>query len=323
MLRKITPFKSVLALALVLTSCQGAQDVVSESWLQKRKHRPGFHLNIAQLQRNTSKPSINAQAEQGSIAKLPRRKGELAIASTNLRDSIRSATWMIAEHGEQDQLHSAPHRTYLEKNEAPSLQATAVERTEELEELAQHQEVNKKKLLRSSGMLGLGLMALVSSSILSALPFILSVLLSVLGAHISLVSIALLSIHWIERKRLMKGSIFYTEQRIKDWTDFTVLMKKTQLVGTILSAVLGVVSIALTLSPALFMYGTMVKSIIFLLGLGTTIVTLLGISVGSSVSPYSFEAKRTARRLILLPLISAAIGIGLLSLVSLIPQLIF
>jgi cation transport ATPase len=311
MLRKIIPFTGALLILFGCISCQRSQDVVSQHWFQKRKHRPGFYLNIAQLQRSTSNTNTSVQVRLDNISQLPSRAAKLPIKSTSRVDGIPE-TSIIAEHGENAPLHLEHHRKHLEKNEAPSLQATAVERTEELEVLAQHQEVNKKKLLRSSGTLGLGVLALLTSSFLSVLPLTLTLLLSALGINITLVSLALICIHLIERRRLKQGAIFYTEQRIKDWTNFTILMQKTQLVGTILSAILGVVSIALTLSPALFIYGAMVAFIGFLSGLGTTVATLIGTSVGSSISPYSFEAKRALRLLILLPLISTAISLGFL-----------
>lgn len=44
----------VVILAILLSSCSVSNDVAHEGWLQKRKYRPGFHLNI-------QKPSATAE----------------------------------------------------------------------------------------------------------------------------------------------------------------------------------------------------------------------------------------------------------------------
>ena len=57
-------FKCVALASLLLVSCKQSADVVSNHWLQKRKYRKGFHIDIAKQKKHEKTFELGAEIAQ-------------------------------------------------------------------------------------------------------------------------------------------------------------------------------------------------------------------------------------------------------------------
>lgn len=291
-----------LLVVLVMSGCKTSNDVVSDGLFQKRKHRPGYHLNWAQRSKHhqadvkeerrqwtsTDSTSMDPQDERSGSRKLQPLKRILSADTGPLHPSVLSPRKLNP----------------LKKWQGKSLRETADERSEELEELLDHKIRNERNLKITGILSALSLAAYIIYyvSILMAVPMAPALGLVVIPFTLLLrYTFPLLIIYIIERLKLKNDELFFNEKRIRFFEDTTLAMKRVQLLTFIISllSVIGFI-LGLLYFPAAALLSLLTFGIsIFILGLASWI----GIVTALAVKRFSRDAKRALIQLIILQIL--------------------
>lgn len=306
-------FRLIIGFVVVvlLGSCSQTNDVVSNSWIQKRKHRQGFHIDLA----NKSKQQF--KQERGDITNEKSLVDSIPVAGSQLGEKL--------DHGAVNDIHyiananyeveaadmgAFSQRRHSGKNaNTPLLPTIAEERTEELEELQEARIRNDKNLTITGILSVLSLVAIIASIAASLAATPLALILSVLaalGSSIIRYSLPLFLIYLFERTRLNRGEIFFTPERIEKFTNFASGLKMTQLVSAILAVMLGIGTLALfyILSPWFIVTG-----IFAILAFGvSSFISWLGIVVAIPVTRKNIKARNALIQLIIVQLLAGLLA---------------
>jgi uncharacterized membrane protein len=310
MLRKIIPFTGALLILFGCYSCQRSQDVVSQHWIQKRKHRPGFHIGSIPGHHLGHRPQDHDQIKHASHPRTS-ASDNLAIKRPSKLNTDTSTSFPLLATDDKSPFKWTTPETKAStvKRTTHSLAETAEARTNELEDVQQAKEANRRKIIRNSSLIGLGVGWITLSSWIATLSPLAGFLLPSIGLLTILFALGFLVVNLMERKQLRAGKVFFDDRRIGEWTALSLIMKKAQWISLIAGTLLTTAGFLLPIS----MY--MISLVLFITGSSMSLIyslsTYVGIIVSKSISPYSFEAKRALRQLILVPIISTAIAWGL------------
>lgn len=287
----------MLIAVLFLSACKSNTDVVSDGVFQKRKHRPGFHLNLG------PKPTLAVQP----VATSKKQPLNFAAATEGMEEKDNAPRRRLSKMPKSTAKLVSPSNPIMLPSNRPMpiascIEEAAQERTEELEELQVAEERNKKNL-RLTLLLNLGALLTILFAIIS-FPFIGGAvgLLAVVAVYLLFFTVPIFFIYLIERGRLRKGELFFNEARIKKWSKFTDTMQRLQrfsFAGLIIAfiAALFIVGQSLFLG-AVIIIASIVLALLYYLG------TWLGIISGTVVRNLDPNAKLSLRKIYMLVLFS-------------------
>jgi len=305
--------------ALILHSCHSSHDVASNTWLQKRKYRPGFHFN---LKKKTTLPT------QAETALLPsktqplieaRDTHELSISDHHKyalapTDQHELEPFVVADTGKLQAIKiflSKLSKVNLMPVKTKSISERAEERYDELATLKQHKKKNKRALITPSIFTGLSIATIAFlAPILTTLGLIPFIGWMTAAAALFLISTSLMITLWKARAQLKKDRIFFTPERLEKLERITRLAIHTSLICL---GILGVTYAFILVFGGLIgsaLYYNLLVGFSALTGVQYFLSTLLALTGITLQLPYN---KRMLKEL--LKLVGVSIGIVYLSFV--------
>lgn len=287
---------------LLLTGCQTNQDVVSNGLLQKRKHRPGFHLNWKKQVKHKQ------EATEGSNHQWASSDSIRQPADTTKRsdDRIHPIKRLLADHHASSKNIPLPSSNIASPKifKRPSLRAQADERSEELEELLDHKVRNERNLKITGILSALSIVATIAYYVTLVLGVPVAPFIGLVVFPLSVISryaLPLFIIYLIEYFKLKKDELFFNQKRIMFFEDATLAMKRVQLITFITSllSVIGFIA-GLIFSPPVAILSVLTFGIsIFIFGLASWV----GIVAGLAVKRFSQDARRSLVQLIIIQIL--------------------
>ena len=107
----IIPLSVLLALVVVVSGCGQTQNVVSDSWIQKRKHRSGFHMNSPFGHHRQSSDKKEAVSLVHS---------ELPVANAQIEKRPRLTPTLIEKDEKSMTIQRTVNREFATPTEGPS-----------------------------------------------------------------------------------------------------------------------------------------------------------------------------------------------------------
>lgn len=307
--RSFHPLLLVAALCtLVFTGCKHQQDVVGNGILQKRKHRPGLHLNLKRIH---EKKLAHIDDEKEKLI----QRDSSSLIGKAVRQQERGQPdhkALVADRSSEESLSDdvTASRRGAVKGNLPSIRKSADERTETLEELREHQERNKRNLKITGILFSTPLIAWILFNIVALLGIPIAPILGIVFLVCLVLlryTIPLFIIYLVEYFVLKKGNIFFNDHRIKVFEGISVWAKRIQLIAfvvMILSAV-GIVAGLLFFLP-LTIWSFVALSVAYVLLLLTSWV---GIVASLASRRYSTESAKALFQLIALQITSGLLAI--------------
>ena len=314
----------ILALTVVtiLSGCKTSNDVVSNGWIQKRKHRSGFHLNIAKKQKH----EIPSREIESAIAQRDFPKQPIEVESKELGKDTR--TLKHSRQGNSRWKSNLFHRRIasqktIDNKRRPMPPLAKIEEEASVDE--DHIEKNKRKLIWSSATGGIAFFLGIILYVISR--FLLLSTGGTLGAILGLFAPFLLAIGLLA----LTVALFYLIEFFLNKNDRTMFTEKFRKVMGIISLVsaiiLGLYWILGGAGMALILALLIPAAIedIFTLLVALALFTYLSIFVVgffgwiSSVATYfSFQFTKAAKAALIIQVSSPVVGILLAILLLLI-----
>lgn len=219
-----------------LNACKTSNDVVSNGLIQKRKHRPGFHIG-----KLPSKKQVIGGVKPAAFA--PGVQDEEIIehdAPTAPDQQLYAAHRSSDQTRERSKQRVSRFREPLSKLKKPSSFAqTAVRRTKQLQELNVLDEANKEALIASSSITGVSALVILLTLYLTTTTIFIPYLL--VGAfYVALAAIpfsGLITLLLIlERLQLKKGKTSFSERFIRSMERTSKVMRILSLITVMLFA---------------------------------------------------------------------------------------
>jgi hypothetical protein len=238
-MKAFTLAPTIFLLALFLVACHQSEEVVSRGMIQKRKHLPGFHLNIKQqsykhLDAKNGHDSTSELAVSSYTNGMPPRialLAEAAYSDTNIVINVQSGAATISYTDTSDKLLKKP------SVETSTIASVAQARTEELTELKKAKENNKRNI-KSSGIISAFSIASVIMGAVGLLmggPLVfIGYGITSLGIAIGRFSIPILIIYLIERSHLNDGQLYFDESRIEKFNETAFGMHRIQRITSLM-----------------------------------------------------------------------------------------
>jgi hypothetical protein len=263
-----------LALMLTCNSCKTSNDVVSNGFLQKRKYRPGFHMNW--INSNTPSQAVTGSSSSWKRNKLfnkplhaDRKQLKIQGIEAQTQKPIMEANRGVGAH---DPVFS--HRKQLTHKGADRLSKVREERTEELRTIKKEKRDNLLSILNSALIVATSLAVIISHILSPGTDPVLAFFAMVAGISL-LIGVVMLLLFIIERFVLNRDRILLNEVWKTRWKWFVRVFRW---VATILGA--GFVTSTAFLGLSLIFFPDLVNALLDI-GNALTMLTLLVGFVGS------------------------------------------
>jgi hypothetical protein len=300
---------------VLLFGCSADQSVVSDHWLQKRKHRPGFHLNWKKEQPRKELVNAHDSSRNRKLEAL-----DLLTVKTP-SDALDQASLEASKVDVSRDRHVRPPLKKVSavhpQGKRPSLQAQATERTEELEILKEERRRNKNNLL-ASGFLTFGsifgLAIALGVLALTGLFTIGTLIIGNIAFSILPYALPLFIIFLKERSVLNNGEVYFDNERTNRFLRVAQKMNKSMRDAFVAIAIGGITLLMSTVIgiPAFLIIALMI------LGTGLLFFSIASIAAFVSSAPLikrSDEGRKIFGRsilfTILLSVLLSIIGLGL------------
>jgi hypothetical protein len=281
-----------LLIVLVLSGCKTSNDVVSSRLMQKRKHRPGFHLNWQKHVKHEQE-AITGSKHQWTSPDTISQPTDTTKRSDGRTHAIKR---LLADHsnGPTKRLMPLSRLPQPKRFARPSLLKDADERSEELEELKEHKSRNKRNLGIAAIVASISLIALVASAtaIFLSLSFIpLAFVIATIALPIFSYSVPLFIIYLIEFFSLKRDERYFNALRVQSFERMIRTMKSISIITLIATA----------LSVILLFIGLLVSPQIATVALIALLISLLlfrfsrwiGVILSTAVFHYSEQSRRS------------------------------
>lgn len=213
--------------SLILGSFKQSSDVVADGWLQKRKYRKGFHLDLAKHKKQESTFQLSADLppfieKSDSISSI-KNSDPTALSVEEKKGSHLFENLRLTKHQFLQNIENRKEHNIAQNNEEPQGDADPYK-------------ANKRRILgwSVSAFLSLALViagiALIASFSVPVLPFV----MFYIAAHMLPVSIILLRAYIKEHQALKNGSQFLSEERVLQFRKTAKRWSKITFIGGLL-----------------------------------------------------------------------------------------
>jgi hypothetical protein len=275
-----------------MSACKTSNDVVSDGFFQKRKHRPGFHLNWKKQVKHQQEALAGSKHQWAS----PKAISQPADTTKRSDGRIHPIKRLLADHSNgPTKRFMPPSRLPQPKQfERPSLLKDADERSEELEELKEHKSRNKRNLRIAGIVSSIALIAFITSAttIFLSFSFIpLAFVIATIALPIFSYSVPLFIIYLVEFFRLKRDELYFNALRVQSFERMIRTMKSISIITLIATA----------LSVILLFIGLLVSPQIATVALIALLISLLlfrfsrwiGVILSTAVFHYSEQSRRS------------------------------
>ena len=263
-----------LALLLTCNSCKTSNDVVSNGFLQKRKYRPGFHLNW--INSNTPAPSASGSSSAWKRNNLV-NKALLADRKQSKAQRIEAQTQkpiMEANRGDGANNPVLSHRKRVPSKGADSLPDFREKRTEELKKIKEDKRENLLSILNSALIVAASLAIIIPHILSAGIDPVLAFFAMVASISL-LIGAVMLLLFIIERFVLNRDRILLSERWKTRWKWFVRIFRwSTTVLG------LGFVTSVAFLGLSFIFFPDLVNALLIIVS-SLTMLTLLVAFIGS------------------------------------------
>ncbi len=293
-----------------MASCKHSLDVVADGWLQKRKYRKGFHIDLAKYKKQEKTFEI------GGAQSSPENYAEQKYS-----DEVPQ---LIEQPKDSAQRDSPFERL---KEIKPKISAWVKDQTEKIqisEDDPPSQEelntANKKKILGWSVVGVLSLVAIILSFLLPLFIVNASILLFVsvlssLGTLLLPISIILLIMYGIEHSAIKKNKTIFTPSFLKTTGTFSLVVS---IIGAILLLIVAALTVYFLLVLGSFV--NLFTEFLLVVLLALLVIFLLGLYSLTLIFSISFavvSAKKTkAGRISVIIMLAAPVLLILITVIS-------